>query len=41
MPDAEYSSRPSSARIYDALLGGNHNFAADREAAKKLLEAIP
>jgi trans-aconitate methyltransferase len=41
MPDGDYSSRPSSARIYDALLGGNHNFAADREAAKKLLEAIP
>jgi len=38
---ADYSSRPSSARIYDALLGGNHNFAADRAAAKKLLEAIP
>jgi hypothetical protein len=38
---ADYSSRPSSARIYDALLGGNHNFAADREAARKLLEAIP
>jgi hypothetical protein len=41
MSDGDFSSRPSSARIYDALLGGNHNFAADREAAKKLLEAIP
>ena len=39
--DADPSSRPSSARIYDALLGGNHNFAADREAAKRLLAAIP
>ncbi|WP_041832432.1 SAM-dependent methyltransferase [Actinoplanes sp. N902-109] len=39
--DTEYSSRPSSARIYDALLGGNHNFAADREAAQHLLTAIP
>ena len=39
--DADPSSRPSSARIYDALLGGNHNFAADREAAKRLLSAIP
>jgi len=39
--DGDFSSRPSSARIYDALLGGNHNFAVDREAAKKLLEAIP
>jgi O-methyltransferase involved in polyketide biosynthesis len=41
MADGDFSSRPSSARIYDALLGGNHNFAADREAAEKLLEAIP
>lgn len=41
MSDADYSSRPSSARIYDALLGGNHNFAADREAAGKLLEVMP
>jgi trans-aconitate methyltransferase len=41
MADGDYSSRPSSARIYDALLGGNHNFAADREAAQKLLEALP
>ncbi|UQU62236.1 SAM-dependent methyltransferase [Couchioplanes caeruleus] len=39
--DADPSTRPSSARIYDALLGGNHNFAADREAAKRLLTAIP
>ena len=39
--DADYSSRPSSARIYDALLGGSHNFAADREAAKRLLAMIP
>jgi hypothetical protein len=39
--EAEYANRPSSARIYDALLGGSHNFAADREAAQRLLEAIP
>ncbi|AGZ42097.1 SAM-dependent methyltransferase [Actinoplanes friuliensis] len=39
--DADFSSRPSSARIYDALLGGNHNFEADREAAKRLLSMIP
>ena len=38
---ADYTQRPSSARIYDALLGGSHNFAADRDAAQKLLAAIP
>jgi len=37
----DYTQRPSSARIYDALLGGSHNFAVDREAAQKLLAAIP
>jgi len=30
--------RPNPARIYDYLLGGHHNFAADRAAAEKLLE---
>ena len=39
--DADFSSRPSSARIYDALLGGSHNFAADRDAAERLLSMIP
>lgn len=39
--DADFSSRPSSARIYDALLGGSHNFEADREAAKRLLTMLP
>jgi hypothetical protein len=29
------------ARIYDALLGGKDNLAADREAARQLTEAIP
>jgi O-methyltransferase involved in polyketide biosynthesis len=33
--------KPSSARIYDHLLGGTHNYAIDREFAKKLLEAAP
>jgi len=29
------------ARIYDALLGGKENYAADREAARRLVEAVP
>ena len=32
---------PNVARIYDYLLGGKDNFAADRKAAKRLIEAIP
>ncbi len=32
---------PNVARIYDLLLGGKDNFAADREAAAKLLAAVP
>ncbi|HUQ58993.1 SAM-dependent methyltransferase [Lentzea sp.] len=33
--------RPSVARVYDCWLGGAHNFAADRAAAQKTLEAMP
>src|ERR1700683_5217568 len=32
---------PNVARIYDYLLGGKDNCAADREAAGQLIEAIP
>jgi O-methyltransferase involved in polyketide biosynthesis len=35
------ASTPNIARIYDYLLGGKDNFGADREAARRLLEAIP
>ena len=33
--------RPSVARVWDYLLGGAHNFAADREVAQKTLEMMP
>jgi len=33
--------QPSQARIHDYLLGGSLNFAADREAARRLLERVP
>ena len=32
---------PNVARIYNFLLGGKDNFAADRRAAAKLLDAVP
>jgi SAM-dependent methyltransferase len=32
---------PSTARIYDYLLGGKDNFAADRMAAERILQAMP
>jgi hypothetical protein len=35
------TATPNVARIYDYLLGGKDNFAADRAAAKQLTAAIP
>jgi O-methyltransferase involved in polyketide biosynthesis len=35
------ATTPNVARIYDYLLGGKDNFGADREAARRLLAAIP
>ena len=32
---------PNTARIYDYLLGGKDNYAADREVAEQLVEVIP
>src|SRR5215471_16115507 len=34
-------SRPTPARIYDYMLGGNNNFPADQQAAEQILEAVP
>jgi O-methyltransferase involved in polyketide biosynthesis len=33
--------RPNVARIYDYFLGGKDNFAADREAAERILAIVP
>jgi SAM-dependent methyltransferase len=32
---------PSAARIYDYLLGGGHNFQADREITERFTKALP
>ena len=34
-------SKPTTARVYDYLLGGKDNFAADRQAAAQLVSALP
>lgn len=41
IPDDVDVSEPSSARMYDYYLGGAHNFAVDRKAADRVLEAMP
>jgi trans-aconitate methyltransferase len=39
-PDLD-TSRPHPARVYDFLLGGKSNFAADRALAEKMLQQTP
>ena len=36
VPSSVDLDRPSAARMYDYFLGGSHNFAVDREAAKSV-----
>jgi O-methyltransferase involved in polyketide biosynthesis len=40
-PHSFDTSKPNAARLYDYLLGGKDNYAADREAAEELLKAVP
>ena len=35
------STGPNASRVYDALLGGSHNFAADRELAAQMIASWP
>lgn len=35
------ANTPSAARIYDYLIGGSYNFAADRDAAQAMIAAFP
>ncbi|MFI0373954.1 SAM-dependent methyltransferase [Actinomadura sp. 1N219] len=41
IPPEVDSRRPSVARVYDYLLGGDHNFASDRDLATALLRVEP
>lgn len=40
-PEGVEVDRPSIARVYDFLLGGHHNYASDRELARRILQAEP
>lgn len=40
-PDEIDINRPSVSRVWDWFLGGAHNFACDREAGRRTLEAMP
>jgi len=35
------ASKPNAGRIYDYILGGNHNFEVDRQAAEQVLKLMP
>jgi S-adenosyl methyltransferase len=41
LPPEVDTSRPHPARVYDYLIGGKHNFAADRETAAQVLARSP
>jgi hypothetical protein len=41
LPDEIDTSRPHSARVYDYMIGGKNNFAADRETAAQVLRHSP
>ncbi|MBW4720235.1 SAM-dependent methyltransferase [Saccharothrix obliqua] len=41
VPSSVDLNRPSAARMYDYFLGGSHNFAVDREAAKAVERIYP
>jgi SAM-dependent methyltransferase len=41
VPEDVDLEKPSPARMYDALLGGSHNFAVDRKAAAEAVALVP
>jgi hypothetical protein len=40
-PDDIDLDRPSPARVYDYYLGGSHNYAVDREVARRIVGLVP
>ncbi|PWI40966.1 SAM-dependent methyltransferase [Streptomyces sp. ICBB 8177] len=41
IPEGTDQETPNVARVYDCYLGGSHNFAADRDMARKAVELWP
>jgi hypothetical protein len=41
VPQGVDTGVPAPARIYDYLLGGQHNFVADQAAAERIVKAVP
>lgn len=41
IPPEVDTTQPAVARLYDYLLGGAHNFAADRDAARRAIAVLP
>ncbi len=42
LPDDNFNpSRPHAARVYDYLLGGKNNFAADRAVGDRIIASVP
>jgi hypothetical protein len=41
VPSSVDLTKPSAARMYDYLLGGNHNFEVDRELVERIMEFQP
>lgn len=41
LPTAMDTSIPNAGRVYDYVLGGHHNFEADRQAAEYMISLVP
>lgn len=41
VPSISDASTPNSGRIYDYVLGGNHNFEVDRKAGDQVIAVVP